>query len=184
MNFKRIVILVLIFASIVLFVFFWMAGFFDDVKITIEDAGPYNLVFREHTGPYRGIKFVLYDVYRYLKDKKSIEPERAFAIFYDNPQKVKPENLRSAGGYIIDSLIDITSPYKTQIFNRTTVIKGEFPIKSYMSQFTGPAKFYPRLYNHVKKNKLEISGNIMEIYEVKNKRIIYIVPIKKINKNK
>lgn len=155
------------------------AGVFDAVSMQTGEQGPYSLVFREHRGPYRGVKFALLDVYHYLNDKRSIVPQRGFAVFYDNPNKVKPDSLRSIAGYITDSILPgVTTPYKTDVFAKTRAVTGVFPIRTFMSQFTGPLKFYPRLLLYLKQEKLEATGPVMEIYDIGGKKIVYIAPVK------
>jgi AraC family transcriptional regulator len=179
MSPKRIVIAIAGITCAVFLLLCWAAGVFDTVDMHAGEQGPYSLVFREHRGPYRGVKLALYDVYHYLSDKRSIVPKRGFAVFYDNPQKVKPDSLRSIAGYITDSILPgVVPPYKTDVFAKTRAVTGVFPIRTFMSQFTGPIKFYPRLLLYLKKEKLEAAGPVMEIYDMAAKKIIYIAPVK------
>jgi AraC family transcriptional regulator len=179
MTAMRIVIAILGITCAVFLLMCWAAGVFDTVNMKVAEQGPYSLVFREHKGPYRGIKYALYDVFRYLSDKRSIAPKLGFAIFYDNPQKVKPDSLRSIAGYITDSILPgVTEPYKTDVFAKTRAITGVFPIRTFISQFTGPLKFYPRLLLYLKQEKLEAAGPVMEIYNIAGKKIVYIAPVK------
>ena len=179
MTARRIVIAVLGVTCAAFLLVCWAAGVFDAVSMQAGEQGPYSLVFREYKGPYRGVKFALYDVYHYLNDKRSIAPARGFAVFYDNPQKVKPDSLRSIAGYITDSILPgVTPPYKTDVFAKTRAVTGVFPIRTFMSQFTGPIKFYPRLLLYLKQEKLEATGPVMEIYDIGGKKIVYIAPVK------
>jgi hypothetical protein len=176
---RRIVIAVLGVTCALFLLLCRAAGVFDSVSMQTCEQGPYSLVFREYKGPYRGVKFALYDVYHYLKDKRSIAPAKGFAVFYDNPQKVKPDSLRSIAGYITDSILTgVAPPYKTDVFAKTRAVTGVFPIRTFMSQFTGPIKFYPRLLLYLKQEKLEAAGPVMEIYDIGGKKIVYIAPVK------
>ena len=59
------------------------------------------------------------------------------AVFYDNPNKVISDSLRSIAGYITDSVLPgVTPPYKTDVFEKTRAVTGVFPILTFMSQFT------------------------------------------------
>jgi hypothetical protein len=154
-------------------------GVFDEVVMTSGERGPFFLVYREHIGPYREVKFVKAEVARYLAGRHETVPARGFARFLDNPQKVQPENLRSTVGYITDSLLSgVTTPYKTDIFPQTRCVSGIFPIRSRLSQFIGALKFYPRLFRYCRREKLKMAGPVLEIYDSSEKRIEYIAPIK------
>jgi hypothetical protein len=175
----RILAVVIAISLIAFLTLSYYAGLFDKMDITMsEAAGPYNLVFREHKGSYRGVRAALYDVSRYLSEKRSITPRRGFAVYYDNPRKKKQEDLRSIGGYITDSLLsDLPAPFIAAVFPRTRSVMGIFPFRSFLSPMTGPMKFYPEMAKIRIKQKCEMAGPVMEIYDVPAKRIVYIAPV-------
>ena len=95
------------------------------------------------------------------------------------PRTTKPENLRSEAGYITDSLLpDVKLPYRTAVVPRTRAVSGVLPVRSFLSPYVGPLKFYPRLLRYCEREKLELSGPVMEIYDGARKRIEYIAPVK------
>jgi len=50
------------------------------------------------------------------------------AVFYDNPNKVISDSLRSIAGYITDSVLPgVTPPYKTDVFERHAPLPACFP---------------------------------------------------------
>jgi hypothetical protein len=57
-------------------------------------------------------------------------------------------------------------------------VSGVFPIRSRLSQFIGALKFYPRLFRYCRREKLEMTGPVLEIYDSLGKRLEYIAPIK------
>jgi hypothetical protein len=155
------------------------AGVFDKADVAVSVAGPYNLVYREHIGPYKGVRVALVDVYRFLTEKRSLTPKKGFAIFYDNPRKKKQDELRSIGGYLTDSLLTgVPAPYAVQVFPKTASIAGTFPLRSFMSPMTGPMKFYPKMIALLAQEKRELAGPVMEIYDVPARKIVYIAPLK------
>ena len=175
----RILAVIIAIALIAFFGLSYVAGIFDKADVTLRDAGPYNLIYREHKGPYKGVRFVRYDMFRFLKEKRSIVPQKGFAIFYDNPRKKNPGGLRSVAGYITDSLLSgVPAPYVTEVFPKTASIVGTFPLRSFMSPMTGPMKFYPEMLMLLSRQKREAAGPVMEIYDVPARKIMYIAPLK------
>jgi hypothetical protein len=162
-------------SAIIVLSFF--SGLFDGVKITNQTVGPYYLVYRTHKGSYSGIQFVMGDVYRYMREKKSISPQKGFAIYYDDPAKIQPDSLRSIAGVITDSSENVESPYKSGVFQKTEALIGTFPIRSFMSYSIGVYKFYPALEKKVAKDKCHLSGPVIEIYDLEAKKITYIAPV-------
>lgn len=175
----RIIGVIVAAAMLVFFVLCFFAGVFDTMTVSVRDEGPFNLIFREHRGPYRGVRFALYDVYSYLKDKHSMQPQRGFVMFLDNPQKTKKEDLRCRAGCITDSIVaNVSGQYATEVFAKTKAVRGSFRLRSFMSPMTGPVKFYPRMLETLRTEKLTSAGPVMEIYDVPAKTIIYIAPVK------
>ncbi len=155
------------------------AGVFDDVVMTVGEPGPFCLVYRDHRGPYRDIRSVMRDVRTYLTNRRLPIPSRGFARFLDNPQKVSPKYLNSMAGYITDSLLsDVRLPFKTAVLPKTRAVIGTFPVRTFLSQLTGPLKFYPRLFRFLSREKLEPDGPVMEIYDKVARSISYIAPVK------
>jgi hypothetical protein len=175
----RILAIIIAISLIAFLTLSYYAGLFDKADVALHDAGPYNLIYREHKGPYREVRFTRQDVFRFLKEKRSMTPQKGFAIFYDNPRKKNPGELRSIGGYITDTqLTGVPAPYVTDVFPKTASIVGTFPLRSFMSPMTGPMKFYPEMLMRLARQKRETAGPIMEIYDVPAKKIIYIAPLK------
>ncbi len=157
----------------------FLLGAFDEMALSAGERGPYCLVYREHTGPYRDVRSVPADVGGYLSERHTAVPVRAFARFLDNPRTTKPENLRSEAGYITDSLLpDVKLPYRTAVVPAARAVSGVLPVRSFLSPYVGPLKFYPRLLRYCEREKLELSGPVMEIYDGAGKRIEYIAPVK------
>jgi AraC family transcriptional regulator len=178
MTFMRIVVVVVAIACAVFLGLCICAGVFDTVTMSAGEMGPYCLVYREHRGPYRGVKYAMFDVYKYL-EKRSIVPRTGFAVFYDNPQKVMPADLKSIAGFITDTILaGVAAPYAAGTFARTRAVTAVFPLRSFMSQMTGPVKVYPKLQRFLQENKLESAGPVMEIYDIAAKKIVYIAPVK------
>lgn len=168
---------------IVLFAFFlgtsFYAGMFDKLSLEIAEVGPYPIVYREHKGPYDGVKFALHDVYQYLKTRRMQWTTKGIGIFYDDPQTVKPQDLRSIAGYVTDTLLtNLAAPYKSQILPKTRAIVGTFRIRSFLSNFTGTEKYYSAKADFAKKNNLVLAGPVIELFDMGARRVFYIAPVK------
>jgi hypothetical protein len=156
----------------------WYAGMFDRVSLFEDTAGPYNFVYREHTGPSDGMKYVIGDVYAFLRYKKNMAPEKGFAIFYEKPSTARKDSLRYIGGAITDSLLSgLKTPYFTRRYEPTWSVIGTFPMRSFMSYSIGIVKFQPRLERYLASHGLVRSGPILQIFDMNRKQIQYIAPL-------
>jgi hypothetical protein len=175
----RIVAIIIAVSLIVFLALCFVAGIFDPLTATIGEAGPFCVVYREHTGSYDNVKYSLYDVSKYLKDKRAILPRRGFALLLDDPAVVAKDKLRSESGYMTDTLLtNVSQPYKSGILSKKTGVIATFPLRSFLSPMTGPVKFYPKMAELLTKNNLRATGEIMEIYDMVSKRIVYFAPVK------
>jgi hypothetical protein len=164
-------------AVILLLAFY--AGVFDRVDISVQTVGPFQCVYREHRGKYQGIKYVLKDVYTYLKEEKSIETTVGIAVYYDNPEKVEEDSLRSIGGCLVAlPVAGLEEPYRYTKIARTDAVVGTFPIRSFLSYMSGVLKFYPKLEQFTVGEDIEVLGPVMELYDMEHNEIRYIAPMK------
>jgi hypothetical protein len=168
---------------VILFAFFlglsFYAGMFDTVSLEIVEVGPYPVVYRDHKGSYDGVKFALHDVYQFLKTKRMQWTTKGLCVFYDNPQSVKSQDLRSIAGCITDTMLtNLQAPYKSQIVPKTRAVVGTFKIRSFLSNFSGTDKFYSKKDNFAKKSNCELAGPVMELFDMSAHKIYYLAPVK------
>ena len=178
-----LVVLILIIVAIVLFLNY--VGFFSKIVIEEKEMGPYVLVYEDHKGDYRGTRKIQDNIYDSLLNKYGIETFKGFGVYYDDPKKVSKEELRSIAGCILDeSDYNSIEKLKENNFKVTETSKQrsivvEFPLKNTLSVFIGIMKVYPEINKFVEKNGLK-QKEIMEVYDVPAKKIIYIMNNSKI----
>lgn len=155
----------------------WYAGVFDSVTLSCEEVSPKHLIYREHRGSYRGIKFIMNNVYKYVRDSLSLSTDVGFAVFYDNAAKTSEDNLRSLGGIVTNNdSVRAQLPYKTATTLKTNAIVGTYRLRSFFSYLTGSYKFYSKRDKFIIKNELKLKGPVLELYDMTNRQIIFIAP--------
>jgi hypothetical protein len=157
---------------------FYQAGVFDRVKFFEDQKGPYYLVYKEYTGTYSAVGARIKNVHQYLSDVKKISAVKGgFTVFYDNPVNKSADSLRSISGVITDSLIQVESPFKSDMFGKSYCIVGKYPLRSFFSFATGIYKIYGSLEKYAKSKNTSITGPVMEVIDTEKKEILYIVPV-------
>ena len=148
-------------------------------SITVKQ-GPFrklNFVYTFHKGDYQKNMLILEDVMVKLKgsDIPIVSPA---TIYYDNPRKTKRKDLRSDVGFILPDSVkpDIDGLDFKQI-NNAEYIYTAFPYVSRFSIMIGAMKVYPAFAKYRKKNHIK-EREIIEIYEMQHKNIIYLMPVK------
>jgi len=156
----------------------WWAGFFDKVELEEATVGPYHLLYREHRGPYEQVKFVMRDVFLYYRSIYKADPHTGFGLFYDSPGSVPSDSLRSEVGCLTDSLLPSPEePYMSRTMEPVRALVATFPLRSFFSYMSGVMKAYPALERYLEEEGIEARGPIMELYELRERRIRYLVPV-------
>jgi len=178
---KLIISIIAVIVIIIAILAYWLGAF---AKLNIEEAaaGPYVLVYEEHVGPYSGIKAVQDGIYYRLLNEEQISTTKGFGIYYDNPKVVDKEKLRSIGGVILeeeyaDRIPDLEKNFKLKRLGEGQVITTSIPFKNPLSVMVGIFKVYPAIERYVEEKGYDM-GEMMEIYDVPNKKIIYLMPLK------
>ncbi len=169
---------IIVLVVIVLLIVFSRYGLFAPVNIAEKNIGPYLLVYKKHIGDYKNVGQVMDKLYYDLKDNYGIETTKGFGLYYDNPQEVDKEKLRSIVGCIVenksvDSLNSISDKYGVKEYPSTKSVVAEFPYKGKMSIVVGIFKVYPKLSTYIKEHKYAQTP-IMELYDQPNEKIEYI----------
>jgi hypothetical protein len=157
------------------------SGFFHTVTIAEKEIGPFTMVLKKHTGSYYKTGAVFDEVETALKKSVDTKKLKAVGLYYDDPAKVKEEQLRSECGFILDradleKMKALPEGLIVKDFKKTLCAVGEFPLKTFLSYMVGPARVYPKIEEFGKKRKL--TGDFgMEIYDHQSGTIFYCMPI-------
>ncbi len=177
---KFLVFIGLIIIVIVLMLSYY--GLFTEVKIVEREVGPLWLVYEKHIGDYKNVGPVMDIIYNDLLSNASIEAAKGFGLYYDNPQEIEKEKLRSIVGCILEKgdenkIEDLKDKYKIKEYPSSKSVVVEFPFKGMLSIFIGIFKVYPKLSEYIKNHSYS-QAPIMEIYDRTNKKITYVASVK------
>ena len=117
-------------------------------------------------------------IYSRLLGEDAVETTRGFGLYYDNPKKVKKENLRSIVGCILenedaDKIEYLKKRYKIKKYPPSKSVIAEFPFKGTPSIFMGILKVYPKITKYMEQHNYAMVP-IMEIYDSSHKTISYV----------
>ena len=137
-------------------------GVYEPVSVTLEKRGPYELLFKLHTGPYHQINGVIHEVEAWVQDHH-MRCAQTFGEYLDNPETVEEDRLRSHGGCLLTSALPM-GPGEFQYQKRAerTYAVGRFP----GSPAIGPYKVYPKVRRFLDEHRLKSSSPVIELYTV------------------
>lgn len=156
--------------------FAFYAGLFDKVSYTVEQPGPFNIVYREYDGPHQGVRLVMNQVYRYVQDSLKSSTDTGCVIFYSLPNIGKDDSLRCLSGIIVDSVENKSTIYKSATIRQADALVGRCYLRSFFSYMTGSYKFYSELQQVLEKYQKKQNGPVIEMYDMVNRTLIYIAP--------
>ena len=181
MQVAVIITVVVVLGIVALLAYLSRYGLFSSVRITEKNTGPYLLVYKKHIGDYKNVGPVMDNLYYDLQDNHGITTTKGFGLYYDKPQDVAKEELRSIVGCIIEGnsiedLNEISSKYGVKEYPISKSVVAEFPYKGQMSIILGIFKVYPKLSAYIMAHKYAATP-IMELYDQPNGKIEYIASV-------
>ncbi len=168
---------------IIVLVLAWYLGMFSKYEVTEREVGPNTVAYAEFVGPYAKTGPVMNQVRDDLV-AEDIKPTSGFGLYFDNPKTTPKEELRSEVGSIIapEDIAKLTQSgekYKVKTIEKKNSLVLEFPYKNMLSFMIGPMKAYSVMEKYMAEKGIEWTEDMstMEIYDIKNKMITYIVGI-------
>ena len=157
-------------------------GMFSKLAVSEQKMGPYVYAYEEFTGPYQKTMPVFARV-NALLSAEGVKAERGLGVYFDNPSQVSPDKLRSNCGSIIEDkdiskIPGLAQKLKIGTFSEAECAVVEFPAKSMIAYMIAPMKVYPVLSKYMADKGYKVK-EAYELYDMPNKKILYIIPIVK-----
>ena len=152
-------VLIVLLALIVLGVIYLSTqGLFQSVEVEQRSMPGYRVVGINHVGPYEKIGDAFNQIHK-IADEQSV-PVKMIGVYFDNPNEVPAESLRSIAGVIVSEADSIKL---SSLSNLTflSIPAGEAAVSNFK---TGAMKSYPKLTEYVESKGIAKQVNF--VYEV------------------
>ena len=145
------------------------------IRFEPEEMAAMKLAFKLHIGDYAQSGRSMDEIYHLLREQE-IDNLTGFGLYYDNPGTTPKEELRSLTGCIINDPSDFEriEGIKKAVLPASMALVATFPYKSNFSIALGAVKVYSSLAKYRTLHNIP-EVPVMEIYDMKNARIIYVV---------
>ena len=176
-NLLVVMFIVAVLLLLLIVLFFIYHKVFKKINIReIEFPGLY-FAYQFHKGDYKNNMLVMEQLLKTIQDYP-IKVSKPMIIYYDNSNKVKKSELKSDIGFVIDGVGKIKSqlPFQIKKVVYSKCLCTQFPYKSRFSIVIGASKVFNALKKQTRKMKIE-EREIIEIYNVSNKEILYYMPL-------
>jgi effector-binding domain-containing protein len=160
--------------------FTWYLGALRPVNLAEQEAGPYNLLYKENVGPYHKVAPLITEVETFAKSHGLI-CKLTFGQYLDDPRNVEEGRLRAHVGCLLSTeelaaLKDLPADYKTE-----TILSKKYLVAIFEgSPAIGPMKVYPKAEDYFNAKNIKIAGPVIEIYEVHSEKAMttkYLFPM-------
>ena len=175
----RKILSIIVFIVLLALAFLAYMGFFGEVTVTEREVGPYTFTYEEFVGDYAKTGPVFKEINKTLR-KNGIETTKGLGIYYDDPQVILKDELKSKVGAIVTEeqafqIDDRGLKYKIMTVDKFDAIVVEFPLKNAISIAIGVNKAYPALSEYMEENGYK-SAPAYEVYDYDEGKIIYAFP--------
>lgn len=174
---KAVSLIVLVFLAFLLG-FYAMYGGFKKVECRVEHTGGELFVYEEIKDDYQRMSYVADSLYACLLQEKNIENTISCTIFYPDSMYTKKNAVGAEVGCIVDvsdslTLHKLQKTYKIKTLPLSNYVVAEFPYKGKTSLTLASMKLYPAVDTFLKDSNLQVKNILIEVYDIKNKKIIF-----------
>jgi len=178
---RRLLLILLFIFALLTALYAYLGGFHKLVAFDVV-MWPHTVAYVDHVGDYKLIWEKMDELYEVLIWEEIIT-DMGIGIYLDDPSSVAVDELRSEGGVVIDeddiSKLDINrNNYKIKNLEKTDYAVITFPFKNKLSYMVWMIRVYPVLWEYLIENKYSEEWPAIEMYDMKNNLIYYMVEIK------
>lgn len=156
--------------------FVYYTGLYKDVRIEVAEAGPFLILTKEHFGPYHKIVPNIEAVETWVKAQGK-DCTRSLGQYFDHPDDVEQERLRSRGGCIVSEKIE-NAPSE---FKYDTIPRQRYVIAVFEgAPGVGPIRVYPKVSEFMETKNFKAGKGLVEVYTVHSQKEVtttYFFPI-------
>ncbi len=171
MKILKILTIALAALGVTIFITIWRAGAFADVNVKTGDQGGYLLVGTDHIGSYQKIGSAFTKV-KNAQNKAGMDSSMFVGVYFDDPGKVKEDQLRSFAAFVVKDSIEGMKVIKNNPdfhflnIERTHSYYTELQTDGMLSMIIAAVKAYPKLGEAVSADRVspESSGMAFEEY--------------------
>lgn len=174
---KKILVVLLVFIAIIIGIYAYFGGF-NKIEFKEVEIGEEVVVYREMIGSYNKSGDLMKLVCEELEKDYGVDASIGIGIYYDNPDMVEAEKLRSEIGSIIitddnNKIEELKKVFSVKTLPKQEYLSVELPLKGFFSIMIGAFKVYPQIEEYLNENGYSNKVPIMEIYDKKKNIITY-----------
>ncbi|MBN2087648.1 GyrI-like domain-containing protein [Candidatus Peregrinibacteria bacterium] len=176
----RKIISIIVFIILLAIGFLGYMGLFGDINVVEKEVGPYIFAYEDFVGDYAKTGPVFDEINDNLL-LNGVETSQGLGIYYDDPEVVMKENLKSRVGAIVseEQAFQIDGrglKHKIMTVDKFNAVTVEFPLKNMLSIIIGVKKAYPALSDYMDMKGYK-NAPAYEIYDYDKGVILYAFPI-------
>jgi effector-binding domain-containing protein len=128
------------------------------VEVKVKKMDEIHLVCYAFTGPYQQSFNDFPKLMGYIQSKKLPMGPYSLGIYYDDPQQVPADQLKSEVGFMVTKKADVETPYKYKKLEGVKAVTAKY------TSMEGIMPAYQAIAAYVAENKLKTAPYSVEIY--------------------
>ncbi len=130
----------------------------ENVKVEIKEMSEMQIVYYENTGPYDQAFNDFPTLMSYLQSNKIPLGAHSLGIFFDDPQQVPENKLRSEIGFLVTDKVKTKPPFKYKKLDACKAVSAKY------TSMDEIMTAYQAISNYIMEHKLKTAPYSIEIY--------------------
>jgi AraC family transcriptional regulator len=147
----------------------------NNFEVTVKNTDAIHMVYYEFTGPYKDSFNDFGKLMEYMQTNNISMGSNALGVFYDDPEMLPEDELRSEAGYMVTGKVDVSDGYKYK------KIDGKKVLSVWYNNMDEIMPAYAALGKYAEENHVQLEGYSIEIYygmDPENMKTEILMPVK------
>lgn len=176
---KHLILAILVgIVSFIIYLYVYL-GAYKSATLSMQTRPAINLLAKAHFGAYHKINSAITEVETWAKANQ-VDCSLSFGEYFDHPHQVEEGRLRSRGGCVLKSELQISA--FPEGFELASHPERLYVVATFDgAPSIGPYKVYDEVEKYMVQNLLRPAGAVIEVYENTQQGFVttYLFPVKK-----
>jgi len=126
---------------------------------SVKEVSAFSYCCIPHKGPFTEIEGVIRQLTHAIQEQKIAPAGPMIGVYYNNPDMVKPEELKWEMGFPVSAKVEVQAPLEKKEWKFTYVVTA-----IHKGPYEETGKTYYKMFEWMQANKLTMAGPVMERY--------------------
>ena len=124
---------------------------------SVKEVSPFSYCCIPHKGPFTEIEGVIMQLMKAIQEQKIAPAGPMIGIYYNNPDMVKPEELKWEMGFPVSAQVEVQAPLEKKEWKFTLIVSA-----IHKGPYEETGKTVSKMFEWMQANKLMPAGPVLE----------------------